>query len=45
MGSGSLAAMAVFESRWKPNMNVSFQLSFLTFVGKESSAVSSVISE
>lgn len=23
MGSGSLAAMAVFESEWKPNMEVS----------------------
>ena len=25
MGSGSLAAMAVFESSWKPNMSVSHQ--------------------
>lgn len=23
MGSGSLAAMSVFESKWKPNMSVS----------------------
>lgn len=24
MGSGSLAAMAVFETRWKPDLSVSF---------------------
>lgn len=24
MGSGSLAAMSVFESQWKPNMTVSY---------------------
>lgn len=28
MGSGSLAAMAVFESGWKPNMEVSVEPSF-----------------
>lgn len=28
MGSGSLAAMSVFESKWKPEMNVSFFLFF-----------------
>lgn len=27
MGSGSLAAMSVFESGWKPNMTVSILLS------------------
>lgn len=26
MGSGSLAAMSVFESRWRPNMTVSFSM-------------------
>lgn len=25
MGSGSLAAMAVFESRWRPDMSVRFE--------------------
>lgn len=29
MGSGSLAAMSVFESRWKPNMEVSCLATFL----------------
>ncbi|KAK7696352.1 Proteasome subunit beta type-7 [Cerrena zonata] len=29
MGSGSLAAMAVFESSWKPNMSVCFVFWFL----------------
>jgi len=30
MGSGSLAAMAIFESGWKPNMEVNlFQILFL----------------
>ena len=28
MGSGSLAAMAVFESQWRPNMTVSTLLHF-----------------
>ena len=31
MGSGSLAAMAVFESSWKPNMSVSHQRSTLFY--------------
>lgn len=29
MGSGSLAAMAVFESYWKPGMNVSSHMDFI----------------
>ena len=28
MGSGSLAAMSVFESRWKPDMTVSLIITF-----------------
>lgn len=32
MGSGSLAAMAVFESKWKKDMNASFNFNFETFL-------------
>lgn len=31
MGSGSLAAMSVFESKWKADMTVSFFLEFSAF--------------
>lgn len=31
MGSGSLAAMAVFESYWKPGMNVSNHMNFILY--------------
>lgn len=31
MGSGSLAAMAVFESYWKPGMNVSNDMNFILY--------------
>ena len=31
MGSGSLGAMAVFESRWKPNMSVSVEMFYVSY--------------
>ena len=35
MGSGSLAAMAVFESKWKPNMEVSHTFIMIKFESTE----------